>query len=318
MCLSSGCRCIATHFDFRNQEHAITLDQAQATITECDFMNNDAPKDGDDMGGGAIRAGSSSMVIDSCRFQANTASTGSGGAIFLDGVLRNGEVSATIRGSQFVGNVAHEHGGAVVLRNKASIQLDNSTFDLNTASGFGDLIYRETDQETAQGLCKAKFSTKVDCPGISSGQDSCESFQTCDWYVQSLPTEPQHLPDPASGQTCLDVSSMSIVQLKELVNTHYKPVITFCPFTLKAAKDRCRDAAGINIKEDTTLICGNKDGESQKCAIDCIWSHFWVEPGATLALLGTEDHWELSRSIDSSISVDVGAGFRAENVTWTE
>jgi len=106
----------------------VYLKSTTIQIDDCRFESNTA------VHGGGLGAEASSFVLTDCEFEANTASQ-TGGAVSLTGFS-----SATITGCTFRGNGALA-GGAIAVRNGATPSVAASLFDANQADQGGALWY---------------------------------------------------------------------------------------------------------------------------------------------------------------------------------
>ena len=107
----------------------------RGVVSNCNFTGNKA--EGFYEGrGGAIRIGSYSS-IKNCNFNANTATAGGGGAIYMD--------RCTVSNCNFTANKAidaHNKGGAIYINSQENV-VDGCVFDSNSAADDGGAIYVE-------------------------------------------------------------------------------------------------------------------------------------------------------------------------------
>lgn len=260
------------------------------------------------------------LSIEDSVFRDNSASLGSGGAIALRGYPSadhdDGHITTSIKHTKFSGNTSPANGGAIaVMGYDAVVNMQKNLFDSNEASEDGDHIFRSEASSSVDGICSTTFSTGGDCKGVATGDGACESVFSCSIDGNSGGSDV--VPARHDDAKCLDMGSdMSVDNLQKMINGLNKPVITLCPFTLDVGQGSCK-GQGFTISQDTTLICGNYDGEPGVCEISCLWRHFYVHEDANFKLLGTDDHWVLSKAFDQSIYVD-HSSFEAVNVTWQE
>ena len=135
---------------------ALDFFYSSASIQRTSFIGNSAASPGHvnsvGLAGGAIKSNHSSLVIDLCLFQSNTAELG--GAIFSE--LHS---NITIRNSLFMNNHATtsqqqaiSYGGAVYLGTQSYMEVNNSTFTNNQA-GYGGAFEAESGSILNITLC---------------------------------------------------------------------------------------------------------------------------------------------------------------------
>ena len=96
------------------------------TITRTTFNGNKSKQ------GGALASIGNNVTITNCTFNTDSASTGNGGSIYVEGG------SMTVTNSTFYGNVASGTGGAIY-RTAGTIKINNALIVGNTASGGTDI-----------------------------------------------------------------------------------------------------------------------------------------------------------------------------------
>jgi hypothetical protein len=268
--------------------------------------------------GGAIYATQSNLIVEDCTFDSNVATTGSGGAITFYGhsahQKKASPVTVHIERSSFLRNTAEMNGGALAFYGfDTEATLKGNTFDSNRADDYGDAIYREPGRTKVNEICSNTFAKMMDCRGVASQSNVCEGPEC--WPDVG----PDIIPDPSEKLACLSLHKDPTIEfIQSVIDSHFEPIITLCPFTIGFGKKDCETNSGIVITKNTTLICGNGDNTEEFCSISCVARHFTIQSGASLILKGTLDNWLLSDAHDSSVSVVDGSSFRAENVTWNE
>jgi len=108
-------------------------------VRNSDFVNNKAAN------GGAVKLSYyfqySDAEVTDCRFQGNEATTGSGGALFVNGDYGNwSATSSLVSRSVFTDNRAAVNGGAITLYSGASHDIKQCIFDGNYAGGQGGAV----------------------------------------------------------------------------------------------------------------------------------------------------------------------------------
>jgi len=128
-------------------------------IQNCLFSNNHS------MMGGAIY-GTSGMLIESTRFDGNSAS-GPGGAIYADG-----NRPCSIINCSFVGNSA-EYGGAMAFGQGHEVYLENTDFSANSASEAGGQGYFTSVSFVHMVCCLADLSLWEGVGQVTLNNDGC-------------------------------------------------------------------------------------------------------------------------------------------------
>ena len=108
---------------------------AATLLSEVHFVENVAT----DAGGAIAVVGPANLTLQISSFTSNSASSGSGGAISLEG-SSGALYSMTIEESLFLTNNASTDGGAITAGEKGELYIQDTTFDTNTATSAGGAL----------------------------------------------------------------------------------------------------------------------------------------------------------------------------------
>ena len=151
-----------------NSRTSILISETDATITESSFLSNtigscqrDASTNYPESSctatvGGALIISRSTLIIDNCYFEGNSANLG--GTIFSEF-----ESNITIINSDFTDNHATDcgaqfcFGGVLFADETASVSIFNSTFQNNTSDGDGGVVYTRESDSTTLEINDSKF-----------------------------------------------------------------------------------------------------------------------------------------------------------------
>ena len=163
---------------------ALLANTSTVELSHCEWVGNRANGTFGPSLGGAMVAYGSDVTIEDSVFQDNLSPTGGGGAMALFGLpevdgTRN--VTYTVRNTEITGSSSRFGGGAIVVFKFATVlELENVSFDNNTAEEYGDVIYRDYLGTTINGLCNTTFEGDSDCVGSATKIDVCEAVDdTC-------------------------------------------------------------------------------------------------------------------------------------------
>jgi hypothetical protein len=169
----------------------------------CVFINNRASN------GGAVLNRGGNLVIDSCRFENNTATGdaggkdagaqgkgGLGGAVYIDGMNYDQAQPFDLKATTFIGNVSHCHGSAVFAyyyKNKPGISgavVHGCSFTRNIDSGSttsAGTLYHEGAPLKLHACTFASNTTLKHAGAIFLGPDATSEIVNCTFYGNFTP-----------------------------------------------------------------------------------------------------------------------------------
>lgn len=122
----------------------------------------------------------------------------------------------------------------------------------------------------------------------------------------------------AAAQECVSLGdNPTYGDLYGLIEESDDDILTLCPFAIDKPDDQeCADIQGVDISRDLILVCGGE--EEGECRFGCANYHFSIDPTNRFVLDGSRHPFFFNGASQSSISVSMGAEFKASFVTWQE
>ncbi|OHT14544.1 hypothetical protein TRFO_15083 [Tritrichomonas foetus] len=157
-----------------------TVKHTVLSFEACRFYHNSALGSGQEAGGGALYLRTTQPVfISKCLFDNNTATYGTGGALYI-----HTESNVTIENTQIARNQAAEKTSGIYINNEHQLTLFNSTIASNSAAGnnLAASLYLNNEGTAAIDQCKFDFTRQTSQYQITltgTASSSTLSFNKC-------------------------------------------------------------------------------------------------------------------------------------------